>query len=156
MAGYLEGYGAGEEERERLIKRILVSLLVVAALGGTLYLLFRNYRETQQAKLFFELLRAKNYQAAYRLWGCDKPSAQACRDYTFDNFMEDWGPKSSHADLSSLEFGRIRGCETGVIVTVQFGEGREDLLWVDRATKVLGYAPWPVCNPRLPAGGITP
>ncbi|HSB13413.1 MAG TPA: hypothetical protein VLE22_03075 [Bryobacteraceae bacterium] len=153
MAGYLERYGAGEEQRERRIRRVLLSIAVIAALAGTFYLLFRNYRETKQAKRFFELLLEKDYKAAYVLWGCDKPGAPACHDYTFDNFMEDWGPKSPHADLSSLEFGKVRGCSTGVIVTVEFGKGREDLLWVDRDTKVIGFAPWPVCNPRLPASG---
>jgi hypothetical protein len=153
MAGYLERYGAGEEQRERLIKRILLSVAVVAAVGGSLYFLLRNYRETQQAKLFFELLRAKDYQTAYKLWGCKNPGDQACHDYTFDNFMDDWGPKSPHANLSSLDFGRVRGCSTGVIITVDFGNNNEDLLWVDRGTKVIGFAPWPVCNPRMPASG---
>jgi hypothetical protein len=37
-----------------------------------------------------------------------------------------------------------------VIVEADFGTAQPDYLWVDRKTKYLGFAPWPVCNPRLP------
>lgn len=154
MAGYLERYGAGEERRERLVKRTVLTALIVVAAAGTFYFLFRNFRETRQAKRFFEYLRAKDYQSAYRLWGCDRPDAPACRDYPFDKFMEDWGPKSPHADLSALDIKKVRGCSTGVILTTDFGKGNEELLWVDRQSRVIGFAPWPVCNPvyRPPSG----
>lgn len=151
MPGYLESYGAGEERRERIIKRIALAVLIGLVVGGGTYLLFRNYREVKQAELFFELLRKKDYQAAYRLWGCTDPSAAACRDYPFQAFLEDWGPKGRHPDAATVEFKRVRGCRDGVIITVTFTKGDEELLWVQRGQRVIGFAPWPVCNPRLPA-----
>lgn len=151
MPGYLESYGAGEERRERIIKRIALAVLIGLVAGGGAYLLFRNYREVKQAELFFELLRQKDYQAAYRLWGCTDPSAPACRDYPFQAFLEDWGPKGRHPDVATVEFKRVRGCRDGVIITVAFPKGDEELLWVQRGQRVIGFAPWPVCNPRLPA-----
>jgi hypothetical protein len=151
MPGYLESYGAADERRERIIKRIALAAFLILVAGLTAYFLFRNYREVKQAELFFELLRKKDYQAAYRLWGCNEPSAPACRDYPFQSFLEDWGPKGRHPDASSVEFKRVRGCRDGVIITVGFPKGGEELLWVQRGQRVIGFAPWPVCNPRLPS-----
>jgi hypothetical protein len=146
MSGYLETYGAGQEKRERRLKRVaLVAALVVVA-GGTIYFFLRNYRETQQAKLFFELLRNKDYTAAYALWGCTP--ATPCRDYRMPKFMEDWGPGSGHADLGALQITKVRGCSSGVIIEANFGGGVIENLWVDRENRHLGFAPFPVCNPR--------
>ncbi|MCS6953528.1 MAG: hypothetical protein RMK57_02900 [Bryobacterales bacterium] len=150
MPGYLESYGAEEERRERILKRIALALLAALLLGGVAYVLFRNYREVKQAERFFELLRQQDYQAAYRMWGCTEPSAPACRDYPFEAFLEDWGPKGRHSNVSGVEFKRVRGCRDGVIITVGFPKGEEELLWVQRGDRVIGFAPWPVCNPRLP------
>jgi len=149
MPGYLEGYGAGEEKRERLLKRIALFVVLVLIVGGVSYLFLRNYRETRQVKLFFELLRKQDYAAAYRLWGCAKDTP--CAGYSMERFLEDWGPKSPHADLSALKITKTRGCETGVIFETNFGKGEPEYLWVDRRTKNLGFAPWPVCNPRMPS-----
>ena len=139
MPGYLEGYGAGEEKREKLIKRIALGFVLALILGGVSYFFLRNYRETQQAELFFELLRKQDYTAAYRLWGCTPTST--CRDYSMDKFMEDWGPKSPHADLSALKITKTRGCSTGVIIGVSFGKVEPEYLWVERRDRSLGYAP---------------
>jgi hypothetical protein len=149
MTGYLEGYGVIEARREKTIKRILLALLVVVVAGGTLYLVFRNYREKQQIQLFFELLRNQNYQAAYELWGCTE--SHPCPDYPMQKFMEDWGPKSPRVDIADLKITRTRGCSTGVIFQVDVGKSEPEYLWVDRGNKLIGFAPWPVCNPRLPA-----
>lgn len=151
MPGYLEGYGAGEEKREKLLKRIALFVVLALIVGGASYFFLRNYRETRQTELFFELLRKQDYAAAYRLWGCTLTSP--CRDYDMDKFMADWGPKSPHADLSALKITKTRGCATGVIFETNFGKGEPDYLWVDRKTKNLGFAPWPVCNPRMPSPG---
>ncbi len=148
MSGYLEGYGVEDEKRERLVKRALTAGAIILLLAGSLYLFFRNYFETKQANLFFDLLRQTSYQEAYRLW-C--PESKPCPDYPMEKFLEDWGPKSPHADLSSMKIVKTRGCSTGVIFQVDFGNNAEEYLWVARQDKAIGYAPWPVCNPRLPS-----
>ena len=147
MPGYLESFGAGDEKRERRLKRIALVLAVLAVVAGTAYFFLRNYRETQQAKLFFDLLRQKNYTAAYALWGCTQ--ATPCPNYSMPRFMEDWGPESGHADLSSLQITRVRGCSAGVIIVANFGGGVIVNLWVDREHRNLGFAPFTVCNPRF-------
>lgn len=148
MSGFLETYGQGEEQRGRWIRRVVLASLLLLAVGLTLFLLLRNYREVRQAKRFFELLGKKDYAAAYALWGCTVESP--CRHYTMEKFMEDWGPSSPHADASQVKIVHTKGCTDGVILEVQFGSSPPDYLWVERSTRNLGFAPWPVCNPRLP------
>ncbi|PWU03773.1 MAG: hypothetical protein C5B51_18260, partial [Terriglobia bacterium] len=70
MAGYLDQYGAGDERREKITKRVVLAIVIVLAGGGLLYVFFHNYPEERQAKRFFELLSARDYQQAYKLWGC--------------------------------------------------------------------------------------
>jgi hypothetical protein len=144
MAGYLDQYGAGEERREKIIKRSLLALVILLVVGGTLTLMFYNYRQEGQVRHFVELLRGQQYQAAYALWirrDSDK------RDYPFDKFLEDWGPKGTHADLSQFRISKSRSCGSGVILTVDFGKNQEnqEKLWVERSDLVIGYSPLPGC-----------
>ena len=146
MAGYLANYGAGEEQREKLIRRLIVGAVVVAIAGGILYFFLKNFREEQQARKFFELLEKHDYKVAYAFWGCT--DAKPCRDYSFQNFMDDWGPKSPHADVSSFQIKKSRSCGSGVILTVDYGKGQEpDKLWVERGDLTIGFSPWPGCPP---------
>ncbi|MFN3322266.1 MAG: hypothetical protein ACK5AZ_02120 [Bryobacteraceae bacterium] len=149
MSAFLENYGAGEERRERIIKRIALSVLLLAVMGGILYYNFRNYKEERQSRLFFERLQAQDYEGAYQTWGCTPDTP--CRDYSFEKFMEDWGPQSPHADLTALSVKTSRSCENGIIQTATFASGDSVMLWVERSDLSLGFAPWPVCNPRIPA-----
>ena len=94
MGGYLEAYGAGEERRVRRVRLLKISLIVLVCasiLGAVLYAVFKNHAEERQVKTFIEALRKPDYQAAYRMWGCNE--SHPCRDYSFDKFMEDWGPQ---------------------------------------------------------------
>jgi len=160
MSGYLEAYGAGDEKRARLIKRAALVVVVALAAGAALYFGFRDYREKQQAKRFVTLLQQSNYQAAYALWGCTPKST--CSSYTMDRFLEDWGPKSAHADASKLQIASTRGCSSGVIFEVRSAASEPDYLWVDRGTRNVGFAPLadlfgrPVCDPRVPNKSMAP
>ncbi len=147
MAGYLDSYGVGEEKRERIVKRAVIAVLVLLVVSGVLYFMFRNWREDRQMRLFLDLLRKQDYQAAYQLWGCG-PSTP-CRDYQFDRFLEDWGPKNPRGDPAAARISKTRSCETGVIYTLEYGKDDPLLLWVARSDRVLSFAPWPSCNPRM-------
>jgi hypothetical protein len=141
--GYLDKYGAGEERREKILKWIVVSVLVVLIGGGILYGLFRDYPEERQAGRFFELLQAQNYQAAYALWGCSTPTAAACHDYPFADFMKDWGPDAAPVSKSEVLDGE--SCGSGVIVDLDGGKAGEKKLWVERSTHFLGFPPYERC-----------
>jgi len=149
MAGYLDHYGAGEERREKTIKRLVLTAVVVVIAAGVLFLIFKNYRQERQVNRFYGLLARQDYQAAYGLWGCT--AANPCRDYQFTEFMKDWGPQSEHADAKSFHITKTRSCGSGVIVTVDSGKSanqQEDKLWVQRDDLTIGFSPLPGC----PAG----
>jgi hypothetical protein len=147
VAGYLDSYGAGEERREKIRRSIALAVLAALVLGGVLYFLFRNWREDRQARLFLGLLVRQQYPAAYQLWGCSVE--RPCRDYAYDKFMEDWGPKNPRGDIQAARIVKTRSCATGVIYTLEYGPQEPLLLWVDRKDQALAFAPWPSCNPRM-------
>ena len=141
MAGYLENYGAGDERREKITKRAVISvvvLLLVALLG---YAFFHNYPEERQAKRFFELLQAKDYKDAYTLWGCT--DAKPCRDYAMPEFMKDWGPQQ--APVSNIDVLDAESCGSGVIIDVDAGKAGDKKLWVERDSHILSFPPFERC-----------
>ena len=146
VMGYLDAYGAGEERRGKIIRTLVLSVLVLAVIGGLVWWRFRNWAEDKRADEFFSKLRSGDYRAAHAFWGCTEQ--RPCRDYSFDRFLEDWGPKSPHANLNAMEVTQTKSCSTGVIKIVKFPSD-EVHLWIDRQTKTLGFSPWPVCNPRM-------
>ena len=84
MPGYLDQYGAGEEERNRLIIRSIVAVVVVVVVTALGWYLLKNHHQESVVKTFLGDVRRGDYQAAYRDWGCT--SAKPCSDYTFDKF----------------------------------------------------------------------
>jgi hypothetical protein len=164
MPGYLEDYGAGEEKRGKLIRRVLIGVVTVLVLGAVSYFSLRNYSENSAIQKFIAALQQKDYKQAYAMWGCTE--AKPCRDYSFEKFMEDWGPKSPMADAAKARIehpqlnpgplGWIRNvlgiqysCNDGVIYHVTVGNGSPVLLYVLRSDKTIGFAPWTVCAPHV-------
>lgn len=150
MASYLETYGAAEEHRAKrihLIKNASIvagSVIVVALIA---YGIFKNHSEEQQARTFVSRLQAHDYQGAYRLWGCS--DTHPCPDYPFDKFIEDWGPKSAHADQSSAKIGLSQSCGTGVVIRLDYKGSEEPVtLDIERSTDVISFAPWAECPGR--------
>src|SRR5437879_3726022 len=96
---YLEGYGAGEEKREKTIRWLIAAILVILIAGTGVYFQFRNYSEVKRIDQFLDLLRKQDYVAAYAMWGCtgEKP----CPDYVMNKFLEDWGPKSAYSNAAA-------------------------------------------------------
>lgn len=142
MAGYLDHYGEGDARREKIVKYTVLTLAVVLAVGGFLYFWFKNYRQEKQVERFFELLAAKDYAAAYALWGCTEQTP--CRDYPMRAFMEDWG--TGDRDPKSFRVVKSRSCGSGVILTVETGKPEPEKLWVERGSLILSYSPWPDCR----------
>jgi hypothetical protein len=144
---YLEGYGVKDARREKILKRAFAIVAAVLVLGLVLYFQFRNYREERQIATFLELLKKQDYRGAYALWGCTE--AKPCPQYEFDKFMEDWGPKSPQANIDQARLGDTKSCDTGIIQFIQFPDTHEVQLWVQRSDRTIGFAPWPICNPRM-------
>jgi hypothetical protein len=142
MPGYLDDYGQADLKRETRIKRIIIGCLSVAVIGLIAYLQFRNYREESRIKGFLAELRKQDYKAAYAFWGCT--DAKPCRDYPFEKFLEDWGPKGVHAGLAGGRLAEGESCGTGYIGSAT--DGKDDVaLWVETQNGTLGFAPWSEC-----------
>lgn len=149
MSSYLEAYGAAEAKHARTARIVKLTAMVTAAVlivGLLLYAFFKDYSEEQRVKSFVALLQSRNYQEAYRFFGCSE--AQPCPNYRFDKFMDDWGPKSEHADALSAHLGEVQSCGDGVLVQIAYKGSDLVPLYVDRNTKVVSFAPWPECPGR--------
>jgi hypothetical protein len=146
MSGYLDHYGAGYEQSHKRKKMIVVVALLIVVGGSALYLTLRNFRQKAKVTQFVELLQKRDYSAAYRLWGCTE--AKPCPDYSFQRFMDDWGPRSQNAQIASFHISHSRSCGTGVIVTVELGANREERFWVESNEMTIGFSPWSVCPAR--------
>ena len=139
---YLSGYGVEDAKRSRVIRWIVLSVILAAVLGTIGYFSLRDYRERSHVASFLDHLRRGDYRGAYRMWGCTESTP--CRDYAFDKFMEDWGPKSPQASVAGAELGKSKWCDSAVIQIVQFPGNQEVQLWVQRDTRTIGFNPWPV------------
>jgi hypothetical protein len=115
--------------------------------GLILYGVFNNYPEERRAKTFLGLLGARNYPAAYAMWGCT--DSHPCPDYPFAKFQEDWGPKSEHADAAVAHIALSQSCGAGVLIRLDYkGSGEPVPLWVERDSGTISFAPWPECPGR--------
>ena len=150
MSGYLEAYGAAEQQRAHrlhLLKNVSSILACVLAIGLILYGIFKNYSQEQQAKTFVGLLSAHDYANAYKMWGCT--DSHPCTEYPFTKFMDDWGPQSAHADEASAHIGLSQACGSGVVIRLDYKGSEEAVpLWVERDTGTISFAPWPECPGR--------
>lgn len=157
MTDFFDSYETRPSAREKFVKYFFLAVAGIIVLFGVDWTLAKlgkanlsDFRPQWQARQFFQLLREQNYPEAYRLWGCDQKSP--CRDYAFEKFMEDWGPKGTYSTgLASLNTLSVRHCDSGIIQTVTIGAPDEPVhLYVDRRQLTLSFSPWPVCNPRVP------
>jgi hypothetical protein len=146
MAGYLDSYGAGDERRERLIKRTVVLVVLLAVVGATLYFSFRNWRQEQTLKQFLSLLQQKDYQGAYKLFGCTQDTP--CKYYPPERFTEDFGPSSAFANPSAIKTVHEDACGSGVVFSLEVPQGNDVGIWVERDSNVISFAPWPRCPGR--------
>jgi hypothetical protein len=148
MAGYLDQYGTGDERREKITRILIYSLIALVVIGGPLSFIFHNYRQEHQVKRFFDLLAAKDYKAAYALWGCT--DTRPCTGYSMQSFMEDWGPDKADPSSFRISWRESRSCGSGVILP--YDKTRKEKLWVQRDGLTLGFPP--ECAPGCP--GILP
>src|SRR5438270_1066909 len=134
MAGYLDTYGVDEERRGRLVKRIVIWGLVVIVAGVTAFFAFRNRSQEQLVKQFFTMLQQKDYQGAYKLWGCTPDTP--CKYYPPEKFNEDWGPGSHYADPAAIKIANADTCGSGVVFTIEAPNTEPVGLYVERGTNV--------------------
>lgn len=140
MADYLEGYGERDQRRAKVVRWLLISFLVLLVGGTSAYFGFRDYPQQRRVRDFFDRLKAKDYRGAYELWGCTNQAP--CPQYPFEEFLKDWGPQGNYVAADRAEFSRKKSCDEGIISFVRIPNQPEVLLWVDRRTETLSFAPW--------------
>ncbi len=139
--GYLDDYSAVTgARRETIHKSLLVALLVSVVGGGLLYYWFKNVFEERQVNQFLSLLQENHYAEAYEHWGCSVEVP--CPNYTYEDFLEDWGPDSPLGKVTSFDVRRSSELETGVIVEIEINGKLQPELWVEKETKVVGFSPF--------------
>jgi hypothetical protein len=160
MPGYLDQYGAGEERRNRIIARSIISALLILIVGSLSWYLLKNHHQEGVVKRFVDAVRARDYVAAYHAWGCspEKP----CTGYAFNSFLEDWGspdslkpparvPTAATApDPAVIGLTDSESCNNGVLLTVAVNPTRQEKLWVDKSSDSINFAPYPVCPHKNP------
>jgi len=150
--GFLDGYGVADARRARVIRWIVISVAVVSVVAIVLFFYLRTWPAKRQVSRLLDDLKRGDYRAAYADWGC----ARGCPDYKFEQFLEDWGSRSNFKDAAAAQIRKTRFCDTGVIVTLAPASGPDVSLWYQRADGTLGFSPWPVCAPHIPAPSATP
>ena len=155
MAGYLDHYGAGEDQRNRVVLRLALGIIGLAVVGSLSWYVFENHHQEGLVKDLASALRKGDFQAAYKAWGCKGPGD--CSGYSFQSFMEDWGPESGKGpdqlgapDKEILEVVESETCNNGVLLTLNVNRKRVEKLWLDRDSDRVGFSPWPLCPHKSP------
>src|ERR1700689_652178 len=100
MAGYLDQYGAGVERRNRILKWSISGAVVAVLLAALSWYLLKNHHQEGVVKNFIRAVKAGDYDAAYKAWGCTLQ--HPCPGYSMGSLMEDWGGASKDPTKSSI------------------------------------------------------
>jgi len=139
--GYLEDYSAVTGARREMIhKGLLVALLISVVGGGVFYFFFKNFFEERQVSRFLSRLQENHYSEAYEHWGCSVE--EPCPIYTYEDFLEDWGPDSPLGEVRSFDLGRSTELDNGVIVEIEINGKLQPELWVEKETQIVGFSPY--------------
>jgi hypothetical protein len=141
---YLQEYGAGDERRNRIIKWVILGCVAAAIIAVIAYVVFHNYPERHVANHFLADVNNKNYQAAYRDWGCS--TEHPCPNYDYSRFMQDWGPSKNVTPPWRVQ--STDSCRAFLTVNVQAQGSELQSLAVQRSDHSLSFAPAPECQER--------
>jgi hypothetical protein len=142
MPGYMEGYGAGEEKRNRSIKRILLIGIPAILLCVAGFFYFRTWSQERTVSHFIDALEEKKYDDAYKMWCTPE---HPCRYYPQEKFKEDWGPEGQYGKLNELKLGAVDYCGSGVVIEATYPKAMPFGLWVERSTNLISFAPYQRC-----------
>ncbi len=150
MPGYLDTYGAGEEQRNRIIIRSVVSVVVLVIVVLLGWYLFKNHHQESVVKAFLGDVKRGDLAGAYRDWGCTAQSLVPGTSST--NSMQDWGSaaKDGAPDPAILGITDSESCNTGVLLTVAVNSARRRNYGWRRASDAISFAPYPICPHKSP------
>jgi hypothetical protein len=152
MAGYMEGYGAGDERRSFWIKRIVFIGVPAVLIAVGAYFYFRTWSEERTMNRFLAALEQKKYDEAYGMW-CN--AQHPCRYYPPDKFNEDWGPSGLYGNVSQLKLETVDFCDSEVVFQYTYPKTEPFGLSVKRSTDVISFFPYARCpGKHLQIGSI--
>lgn len=137
---YLDHYAKGPSTFDRIVKGVALSLLA-AVVGYCFYwLFFRNWTEERQVRSFLTTVQEQRFEEAYEFWDCtvDEP----CRDYLYEEFLDDWGPESPLGRVQNFDLGRSYTQPSGAIIELTVNGAKQSNLWVEESTKVISFFPY--------------
>jgi hypothetical protein len=114
---------------------LLVIIIVVGSVIG--YFALHNLPEKRAVDHFLTELKEGNYKEAYRLW-------QPAPDYSFDDFLHDWGPKGDYGKIREFKIDAAQSKGSAVVIVIVTINNQTPALplLVDRKTKGLAYSPY--------------
>jgi hypothetical protein len=131
------------KERRRNIALAVVAVIVIVA--GVLVWLFRNWPEEHAVNQFLSAVEQKQFEKAYGLWYADpdwKQHPQKYPNYSFNDFMLDWGPTGEFGTVKSHDIKCSARTGSGVVVAVSInGRVEPHLLWVETKDKSITDPP---------------
>ena len=137
---YLADYGRADRRYEKIVTVAGYVLLTAVVLGCIYWLFFWNWREERRVGEFLISIEQQQYEQAYRMWGCSLETP--CPNYSYDKFLEDWGPDSQLGKINSYDLGRSYDQQSGVIILVEVNGRRIPNLWVEKDSQVIGFSPY--------------
>jgi hypothetical protein len=136
--------------RQRLM-RLIGAAVVVAILAIVGWFIFRYKPEKDVINNFFQAIEAKNFEQAYGIYNADpdwKQHPQKYNNYTYNQFLLDWGPSGEYGAITSHKIEcatepKKRGFQSpsGVIVVVRINNrgDKTESFWVEKKSKTIGY-----------------
>jgi hypothetical protein len=137
---FLAEYGQSDRRYEKIITIAGYTLLAAVVLGSVYWLFFRTWREERRVGEFLALIQQQKYEEGYRMWGCSMEAP--CPNYSYDKFLEDWGPASPLGPVQTYDVGRAYDQQSGVIILVEINGRRIPNLWVEKSSRVIGFSPY--------------
>ncbi|HET7100720.1 MAG TPA: hypothetical protein VFJ52_06190, partial [Terriglobia bacterium] len=85
--------------------------IVIVVVGVIGYFALHNLPEKRAVASFLTQLKDGNYKEAYKLW-------QPAPNYTYDDFMHDWGPKGDYGKVREFKVvaAESKGNELVVVI----------------------------------------
>jgi hypothetical protein len=120
------------------IRKYWPLLVIIIVVGGVIgYFALHNLPEKRAVANFLTQLKDENYKEAYRLW-------QPAPDYSYDDFMHDWGPKGDYGKVREFKIvaAESKGSQLVVVIVTVNNQTPALPLLVDRKTKGLAYSPY--------------
>ncbi len=152
MPGYLDQYGAGEEQRNRIIIRSIVSIVAIVIVAALGWYLLKNHHQEGVVKSFVDGCPKGRLSGRLSRLGLHGSRSRAPA-YSFDSFMSDWGAAAKNntpPDPGVIGITDSESCNTGVLLTVAVNNARTEKLWVDKSERC-GSASRPTRSARTRA-----